>query len=113
MLIQVIQVVLSIILLIRIGGILSNKIDINKEEKAVTNCFLELYAQIAILLTYRFEKGLYPLIFIYICMIYTLVYELKRIKNNKLDKVVIITGTVLFSLYLTVDLIGWTGGYIC
>lgn len=105
MLIEIIQVILSIILLIRIGGILSNKIDVNKEEKAVTNCFLELYAQIAILFTYRFEKGLYPLIFIYICMIYTLVYELKRIKNTKADKIVITICIVLISLYFTADLI--------
>lgn len=106
MLILVLQVVLGIILLIRIGGMLSNRIDVNREERAVTNCFLELYAQLGILLTYIYEKGLFSLIFIYVCMIYTMVYELKRINNkDKILKIVSIISIVFFSLCFTAHLI--------
>lgn len=97
-----IQIALCIILMIRIGGMIRRKTNVKEGRHWIWSMYVETGILFALAYKEVFYTGIESLILYHICLVYTLVYEIKK-TNTLVLKIVWAIGIVVFSCLMTLS----------
>lgn len=98
---KILQIILSAILFLRIGGILFKKVDVNDENQWFCNLLLKNCSLLGIVISAYFTKGIISLILIDVCIVHISVFELSNKKSNKKLRTTYIIVNLFFLIMFT------------
>lgn len=100
----IIQTILSVILLLRTGGILLKRIDVNDENRWLGNFCAYCNAWIGMIAGNYFDVGNISRLLVYMSVVYISVSEPQSKRNSKEVRIAYITASIFFIILFTLPL---------